>query len=61
MTTYVDANLAHDFITGRSVTGILHLINQTPIDWYSKQQPTVETSTYVSEFISERISTEKII
>ena len=35
LTTYVDANLYHDMITGQSVTGILHLINQTPFDWYS--------------------------
>jgi len=33
---YVDANLYHDLITGKSVTGILHLANKTPIDWYSK-------------------------
>ena len=31
LTSYVDANLMHDKITGRSVTGILHLINKTPI------------------------------
>ena len=37
LTTYVDANLFHDIITGRSVTGILHLINKTPFDWYSKK------------------------
>ena len=28
--TYEDANLYHDYLTGRSVTGILHLVNQTP-------------------------------
>ncbi len=50
LTTYVDANLYHDLITGRSVTGILHLINQTPLDWYTKRQATVETATYGSEF-----------
>ena len=27
LTHYVDANLMHDITTGRSVTGILHLIN----------------------------------
>ena len=27
LTSYVDANLYHDHTTGRSVTGILHLIN----------------------------------
>jgi hypothetical protein len=36
LTTYVDANLMHDLITGRSVTVVLHLINKTPIEWYSK-------------------------
>jgi hypothetical protein len=35
MTRYVDANLMHDIATGRSVTGILHLVNKTPIEWYS--------------------------
>jgi hypothetical protein len=27
--TYTDANIYHDMLTGRSVTGILHLCNQT--------------------------------
>ena len=60
-TTFVDANLYHDLITGRSVTGILHLINQTPIDWYTKRQATVETATYGSEFVPARIGTDQII
>jgi hypothetical protein len=44
-TSYVDANLYHDLISGRSVTGVLHLWNSTPIDWYSKLQGTVEMAT----------------
>ena len=32
LTHYFDANLYHDKVTGRSVTGILHVINRTPID-----------------------------
>jgi hypothetical protein len=52
--TYTDANLHHDILTGRSVTGILHLCNQTLIDWYSKRQATVETATFGSEFTAER-------
>jgi hypothetical protein len=32
LTHYVDANSMHDVITGRSVIGILHLVNKTPID-----------------------------
>ena len=35
-TTYVDANLYHDLITGKALTAVLHLINQTPFDWYCK-------------------------
>jgi hypothetical protein len=43
------------------VTGILHLLNKTPIEWYSKKQATVETATYGSEFVAARIRTEQII
>ena len=43
--TYEDANLYHDMITGRAVTGILHMIDGTPVDWFSKRQDTVETAT----------------
>jgi hypothetical protein len=58
---YYDANLYHDMVTGRSVTGILHLINQTPIDWFSKKQATVETATYGSEFIAARTCVDQSI
>ena len=30
MTTYVDANLHHDQVTGRDATACLHLVNATP-------------------------------
>jgi hypothetical protein len=59
--TYEDANLYHDMLTGRAVTGVLHMINGTPVDWYSKRQDTVETATYGSEFVAARIATEQII
>jgi hypothetical protein len=59
--TYTDANLYHDLLTGRSVTGILHFCNQTLIDWYSKRQATVETATFGSEFTAARISVDQII
>lgn len=61
LTTYVDANLYHDWISGRSVTGILHLINKMPFDWYSKKQSTVETATYGSEFSAARVATDQIM
>jgi hypothetical protein len=61
LTHYKDANLYHDLLTGRSVTGILHFLNKTPIDWFSKRQNTVETATYGSEFIAGRTCVEQVI
>jgi hypothetical protein len=37
------------------------MLNNTPIRWISKLQNTVETSTYVSELVTPRISTELIL
>ena len=31
-TSYKDANLHHDFNSGKAVTGVLHFVNQTPIE-----------------------------
>jgi len=61
LTHYVDANLYHDMITGRSVTAILHLVNKTPIDWYSKKQAIVETATYGSKFIAAQFCVDQSI
>ena len=61
LTHYVDANLMHCLLTGRSVTGILHFLNKTPIDWFTKKQSTVETATYGSEFVAARTCVEQII
>jgi hypothetical protein len=40
---------------------ILHFLNQTPMDWYSKKQATVETATFGSEFISARTTIDQIV
>ena len=61
MTVYVDADHAHDLVTRRSITGILVMLNNTPIRWVSKRQKTVETSTYGSELVAARIATELIM
>ena len=58
-TAYVDANLQHDLTTGRSVTGVLHFFNKTPVDWYCKLQSTVETATYGSEFIAAKTAAQQ--
>jgi hypothetical protein len=61
LTHYVDANLYHNVLTGRSFNGVLHFLNGTTIDWYSKKQATVESATYGSEFVAARTCVEQII
>ena len=61
LTHFVDANLMHDLSTGRSLTGILHLANKTPIEWFSKKQATVEVATYGSEMVAMRTCVEQIM
>jgi hypothetical protein len=58
---YVDADHAHDQVTRRSVTGILTLVNDMPIRWYSKRQQTVESSSYGSKLVAARLATEQVI
>ena len=57
----MDANLHHDLATGKAVTAVLHFLNQTPIDAYTKRQSTVETATYGSEFVAARTAVDQII
>ena len=61
LTTYVDSNLYHGMISECSASGILHLINKTTFDLYSKKQSTVETATYDSDSVAAKISTDHII
>ena len=61
LTHFVDANLMHDLSTGHSLTGILHLANKTPIEWFSKKQATVEVATYGSEMVAMRTCVEQIM
>jgi hypothetical protein len=61
MTVYVDSDHAYDLVTRRFITGILVMLNNTPIRWISKRQKTVETSTYGSELVASRIATELIL
>jgi hypothetical protein len=60
-TTYHDSNLLHDLCTGRIMSGIITLINKTPIQWFSKNQTTVKTYTYGSEYMVTRQATERIM
>jgi hypothetical protein len=57
---FVDADHAGNRVTRRSQTGILIYLNCAPINWYSKSQSTVESSTFGSEFIALRILVEML-
>jgi hypothetical protein len=61
LSTYVDANLHHDLISGKSVTGVLHMANKSIIDYSTKLQATVETATFGSEYVAARTATEQVI
>jgi hypothetical protein len=62
MTVYVDADHARDQGTRRSVTGIILLVNNTPLVWISKRKKTVESySTYGSERVAARVAIDLII
>ena len=55
VTSFVYANLMSYLTTGISQTGIIHIMNKTPIYCYSKSQSCVENFTYVSESTVSRI------
>jgi hypothetical protein len=61
LTIFVDADHARNQVTRRSVTGIMMLLNNTPLVWISKRQKTVETSTYGSELVAARIAIDLVI
>jgi len=60
ISAFVDVAHTGNLVTRRSHTGILIFLNNALISWYSKQQNTVETSTFGSEFVSLCIVTEQI-
>ena len=56
---FVDANLGHDKVTGRSCSGIITMLNLTPMDFFCKLQNTVETATFGSEATVGRQGSDK--
>jgi hypothetical protein len=59
-TAFVDALHAANKVTRRSHTGNVVFINRAPIVWYSKRQHTVETSTFLAEFIALKVCIEAV-
>jgi hypothetical protein len=43
-------------VCGRAVTGVLHFVNGTPIEWYSERQ-----ATYGAEFYAARVTADQIV
>ena len=60
-TTTMDANLNHCLATGNSLTGCLHFVNKTPVDWNSKKQATVQRAAYGLECVAAKTATEQIM
>ena len=58
---FVDSNHGHDKVTGKSVTGIIIFVGRTPIQYYSKRQGSVQTSTFGAEFIALKAAVEEAI
>jgi hypothetical protein len=49
---YVDADLAGDKVTRKSMSGYIFLVNGSPVSWSSKRQSMVALSSTESEYIS---------
>jgi hypothetical protein len=49
---FVDSDHAGEQFTRRSRTGFVIYLNMAPILWFSKRQPTVESSVFGAEFVA---------
>jgi hypothetical protein len=49
---FVDSYHAGEQLTRRSRTGFVIYLNMVPIVWFSKRQPTVESSVFGAEFVA---------
>lgn len=61
ITAYVDASHAANQATRQSHTGIQIFVNRALTMWYSKKQPTVESSAFASEFVAMKTCVEMIV
>jgi hypothetical protein len=57
---FSDADHAGNLLTRRSHTGLMIFLNNALVDWYSKGQATVESSTFRSETIALRTGIDKL-
>ena len=57
---FVDSDHAGDKLKRRSRSGFFIFINMAPIVWYSKKQPTIETSVFGAEFVAMKNGIETL-
>jgi hypothetical protein len=57
---YVDSDQAGEKFTRRSRTGFVIYLNMAPVVWFSKQQPTVESSVLGAEFVAMKNGVETV-
>ena len=57
---FCDADHAGNLLTRRSHTGLFIFINNYLVDWYSKEQATVKSSTFGSDTITIRTGIDKV-
>jgi hypothetical protein len=55
---FVDSDHAGEQFTRRSRTGFVIYLNMSPIVWFSKRQPTVESSVFGAEFVAMKNGSE---
>ena len=59
-TAYINASHGVNKVKRRSHSGYILFANRAPVKWMSKQQQTVETSAFSSDFISLKQCKEDI-
>ena len=59
-TAFVDSSHGSNKVTRRSHSGHILFVNRAPVKWLSRQQQTVETSAFSSEFITMKHCIEDI-
>jgi hypothetical protein len=57
---YVDSNHAGEKRTRRSCTGFFVFVNTALVQWFSKQQATVERSVFGAEFVAMKVGMESL-
>ena len=61
ITVFHDSDHAHDVVTRRSISGIIIILGRTPVQWISKRQGAIETSTFGAEFNAAKLAVEELL